>query len=374
MSKKKLFIILGVVVALIVLLVIGKKAGWFGNSANVKQVEIAEIDPINITETVSATGKIQPEVEVKLSSEVSGEIIELPIVEGQAVEKGDLLVRVNPDIYQSSVQRAQASYQNSKANYAQTQANLKQAKADYERNKKLFEKGVISKAEWDGIVSNYEMAEANKESSYYSMQSSAATVTEAQDNLGRTNIYAPMSGTISNLAGGVLIIVLKPFKVGDWIEAQGVSGSVVEISLFYTKINTFGNQRVVIPNGELSNDNITNYSYNSTRKEALTFGISYDDDIKKAKEVLTNMVMEQEDVLKDPAPQIIVHSLGDNSVNFSVRYFAELSVFWDLHWYMIEEGKIRLEEAGMTIPYPQRDVYLYDQTKMKGTVREKKSE
>ncbi|GAA4314112.1 efflux RND transporter periplasmic adaptor subunit [Pontixanthobacter gangjinensis] len=199
MNKKKLFIILGVVVALIIVLVIGKKAGWFGSSANVKEVEITEIEPIDITETVSATGKIQPEVEVKLSSEVSGEIIELPVVEGQAVKKGDLLVRINPDIYQSSVQRARASYQNSKANYAQTQANLKQAKADFERNKTLFEKGVISKAEWDGIVSNYEMAEANKESAYFSMQSSAATVTEAQDNLGRTNIYAPMTGTISKL-------------------------------------------------------------------------------------------------------------------------------------------------------------------------------
>ncbi|TRO64212.1 mechanosensitive ion channel family protein [Christiangramia sabulilitoris] len=180
-----------------------------------------------------------------------------------------------------------------------------------------------------------------------------------------------LQGSLGNLAGGVLIIVLKPFRVGDWIEAQGVSGSVVEISLFYTKIDTFGNQRAVIPNGQLSNDNVINYSHNKTRRENLTFGISYDDDIKKAKEVLTNMVMEQENVLKDPAPQIIVHSLGDSSVNFSVRYYAELSVFWDLHWYMIEEGKIRLEEAGMTIPYPQRDVYLYDQTKMRGTEREK---
>ncbi|MCP9198647.1 efflux RND transporter periplasmic adaptor subunit [Gramella sp. GC03-9] len=199
MNKKKLFIILGIVVVLIVLLVVGKKAGWFGSNANVKEVEIAEIEPINITETVSATGKIQPEIEVKLSSEVSGEIIELPIVEGQAVQKGDLLVRINPDIYQSSVQRARASYQNAKANYAQTQASLKQAEADYNRNKTLFEKGVISRAEWDGIVSNYEMAQANKESAYFSMQSSAATVTEAQDNLGRTNIYAPMTGTISKL-------------------------------------------------------------------------------------------------------------------------------------------------------------------------------
>ena len=180
-----------------------------------------------------------------------------------------------------------------------------------------------------------------------------------------------MQGSLSNLAGGVILIILKPFKVGDWIEVQGVSGSVVEISLFYTKLDTFGNQRAVIPNGELSNDNIINYSFNGTRKENLSFGISYDDDLKKAKEVLRNLVEEQEDVLKDPAPQIIVSELGADSVNFSVRYFAENSKFWDLHWFMIEEGKIRLEEAGMTIPYPQRDVYLYDQTKMNGTIEKR---
>ncbi|MCL6216815.1 mechanosensitive ion channel family protein [Zunongwangia pacifica] len=177
-----------------------------------------------------------------------------------------------------------------------------------------------------------------------------------------------LQGSLSNFAGGVLIIILKPFKVGDWIEAQGVSGSVVEVTLFYTKIDTFGNQRAVIPNGQLSNDNITNYSYNDTRRENMTFGISYDDDIKKAKEVLMNLVKEQEGIEAEPAPQVLVGELGDNSVNFYVRYFAKNSVFWDIHWHMLEEGKIRLEEAGMTIPYPQRDVYLYDQTKMSGTV------
>ena len=176
-----------------------------------------------------------------------------------------------------------------------------------------------------------------------------------------------LQGSLSNFAGGVLIIALKPFKVGDWIEAQGVSGTVVETSLFYTMLDTFGNQRVMIPNGQLSNDNITNYSKNPTRRENLTFGISYDDDIKAAKEVLTKLVHEQEDIEKEPAPQIIVSELGDSSVNFSVRYFAPLAKFWDLHWYMIEEGKIRLEKAGMTIPYPQRDLYLYDQSKMEGT-------
>ena len=199
MKKKTIYIIIGIVIVLIILLIVGKKAGWYGKTGNYEQVEVTEVQPMTIIETVSATGKIQPEVEVKLSSEVSGEIIELPVVEGQMVEKGDLLVRVNPDIYQANVKRAEAGLQNMKANYAQAQASLKQATAAYERNKQLFEKGVISKSEWDQIVSNYEMAEAGKESAFYNMQSSAASVTEARDNLSRTNIYAPMTGTISKL-------------------------------------------------------------------------------------------------------------------------------------------------------------------------------
>jgi HlyD family secretion protein len=199
MKKKTLVIIVALVVVVILLLVVGKKSGWFGKTGNFKQVEITAINEIDITETVSATGKIQPEVEVKLSSEVSGEIIELPIQEGQAVEKGDLLVKINPDLYQSSLQRSQASYQNIQASLAQSKASLKQAKANYDRNKTLFDKGVISKSEWDAIVSEYEMAQASRESAYYNVQSAAATVNEAKDNLGRTTIYAPMSGTISKL-------------------------------------------------------------------------------------------------------------------------------------------------------------------------------
>lgn len=199
MKKKTLLIVLIIALVLIVALVVGKKSGAFGKTGNFKKVETTVIEKIDITETVSATGKIQPEVEVKLSSEVSGEIIELPIAEGQEVKKGDLLVKINPDLYQSSLQRSQASYQNIKANLAQTEASLKQAKANYDRNKTLFEKGVISKSEWDNIVSQYEVAQANKESAFYNVQSAAATVNEAQDNLGRTTIYAPMSGTISKL-------------------------------------------------------------------------------------------------------------------------------------------------------------------------------
>lgn len=200
MSKKKLIIIISIVIVLLIVLIGGKKAGWFGKQGNFKEVEITKVSLVDIVETVSATGKIQPEVEVKLSSEVSGEIIELPIVEGQQVQKGDLLVRVNPDIYQSNLNRSQATLQNAKANLEQSEATLREAKASYERNKNLFEKGVISKADWDKSVASYETAQASRNSAYYSVQSASATVKESSDNLNRTTIYAPMSGTISLLS------------------------------------------------------------------------------------------------------------------------------------------------------------------------------
>lgn len=198
MKKKTLKILIAVVV-LILLLVVGKKAGWFGSTGNFKEVEIAKVEPITIIETVAATGKIQPETEVKISSEVSGEIIELAIVEGQQVKKGDLLIKINPDLYQSSLQRSQATLQNIRSNYDQTQATLNEAEANYERSKNLFEKGIISKSEWDKAVSGYEGAKAANQSAYYNIQSAAATVSEARESLARTTIYAPIDGTISKL-------------------------------------------------------------------------------------------------------------------------------------------------------------------------------
>ncbi len=199
MKKKTIYIIAGVALVLVVLLVVGKKAGWFGKSGNFKEVEITEVQRFDIIEKVSATGKIQPEVEVKLSSEVSGEIIELPVVEGQQVQKGDLLVRVNPEIYQSNLERSRAGLQNIRSGLSQAEASLKEAEANYERNKTLFEKGIISKAEWDRIVSAYEVAKATRQAAFYNVRSAEASVKEAAENLGRTNIYAPMSGTISSL-------------------------------------------------------------------------------------------------------------------------------------------------------------------------------
>nr|WP_262917135.1 efflux RND transporter periplasmic adaptor subunit [Subsaxibacter sp. CAU 1640] len=197
--SKTVKILLIVVVLTIVLLLAGSSMGWFGKKGDFKEVEVEKVELATIVEKVSATGKIQPEVEVKISSEVSGEIIELPFKEGQQVKKGDLLVRVNPDLIQSAVNRSQASYQNVKAGLEQAEASLREAKLNYDRNKQLFEKGIISKADWDKAVSSYEIAQANKQSAYYNVQSAGASVNEAMDNLNRTTIYAPMSGTISKL-------------------------------------------------------------------------------------------------------------------------------------------------------------------------------
>lgn len=199
MSKKTTIILISAVVLLILVLIVGKKAGWFGNTGNFKEVETQEVTLMNIVEKVSATGKIQPEIEVKISSEVSGEIIDLPFKEGQQVNKGDLLVRVNPDLIQSAVNRSQATYQNIKAGLEQAEASLREAKLSYDRNKQLFEKGIISKSEWDKAVSAYEIAQASQQSAYYNVQSASASVSEARDNLNRTTIYAPMTGTISKL-------------------------------------------------------------------------------------------------------------------------------------------------------------------------------
>jgi HlyD family secretion protein len=199
MSKKTIYYLLGGVVVLVVLLVVLSKTGSIGNKDEGKEVETAQVKEITLTETVSATGKVQPEIEVKISSEVSGEIIELPVKEGQTVKKGQLLVRVNPDLYQSGVSRSRASLSTTKAGLSQAEAQLKEAKANYDRNRKLFDKGVISKSEWDKIVSAYEVAQASKQSAYFNVQSANATVTEAQDNLNRTTIYAPVDGTISKL-------------------------------------------------------------------------------------------------------------------------------------------------------------------------------
>lgn len=199
MSKKSVFIILGVVAVLLIVLITLKSKGVIGGNDDSKEVETAKVDEITIVETVSATGKIQPEIEVKISSEVSGEIIALPVKEGQVVKKGDLLVRINPDLYTSGYNRTISNLSGSKAGLSQADASFKEAKASYDRSKTLFDKGIISRSDWEKAVASFESAKANKESAYYNVQSANATVMEAKDNLGRTTIYAPADGTISSL-------------------------------------------------------------------------------------------------------------------------------------------------------------------------------
>ena len=200
MSKKKIYIIVAVILSIVVLLVVLKSKGVIGKNDDSKEVETAKANEITIVETVSATGKIQPEVEVKISSQVSGEIIELPVKEGQVVKKGDLLVKINPDVYTSGLNRSVSNYSGTKSGLDQADASFKEAQASYERNKTLFDKGIISKSDWDKATASFEVAKANRHTAYFNVQSASASVKEAKDNLGRTIIYSPNDGTISKLS------------------------------------------------------------------------------------------------------------------------------------------------------------------------------
>ncbi|MFZ4105808.1 efflux RND transporter periplasmic adaptor subunit [Flavobacterium sp.] len=200
MSKKKVYIIIGIILALIIVLIALSKAGVLGSNDKSIEVETAKANEITIVETVSATGKIQPEIEVKISSQVSGEIIDLPIKEGQVVKKGDLLVKINPDLYTSGLNRSVSNYSGTKSGLNQADASFQEAQASYQRNKTLFDKGIISKSDFDKATASFEVAKANKQTAYYNVQSASASVKEAKDNLGRTTIYSPNDGTISKLS------------------------------------------------------------------------------------------------------------------------------------------------------------------------------
>jgi HlyD family secretion protein len=199
MSKKTILILSAVVIALIALLIILKKSGTFGDNQETIEVEFAKINETTIVETVSATGKIQPEIQVKISSEVSGEITALAVKEGQVVRKGDLLVKINPDLYTSGLNRSQSNLSSSKSGLSQADASFRETKTSYDRSKTLFDKGIISRSDYDKAIASFEVAKAVKETAYYNVQSANATVSEARDNLGRTTIYAPADGTISGL-------------------------------------------------------------------------------------------------------------------------------------------------------------------------------
>ena len=233
MSKKTIYILLAVAVVLIGTLIGLSKSGVIGNKDKGTEIEIANVAASTIVETVSATGKIQPEIEVKISSEVSKEIIALNVKKGQVVKKGDLLVKINPDLYTSSYNRTISNLSGTKAGLNQSEASYKEAKANYDRNKSLYDKGIISRADWDKAIASFEVAKANKQNAYYNVQSASATVLEAKDNLGRTTIYAPADGTISvlNVELGERVLGTQQMAGTEILRVANLNNMEVEVDV-----------------------------------------------------------------------------------------------------------------------------------------------
>lgn len=163
-----------------------------------------------------------------------------------------------------------------------------------------------------------------------------------------------LQGSLGNFAGGVLIMIFKPFKIGDYIQAQGEAGTVKEIEIFTTKLTTPDNKEIIIPNGSLSNGNIVNFSTEATRRVDFTFGVGYDSDIKLTKETIMNVLKNHDLILKDPAPAVSVSELADSSINFFTRVWVNAPDYWTVNFDIIEQTKEALDAAGIDIPYPHR--------------------
>jgi len=164
--------------------------------------------------------------------------------------------------------------------------------------------------------------------------------------------------SFSNIGSGMMIIIFKPFKVGDFVTAGGESGVIEQITIFQTVMKTGDNKVIIIPNSNITKNNITNFSQKETRRIDFVFGIGYDDDLKKAKEVLLDIVMSDERVLKDPKPLVAVNELGDSSVDFVVRAWVKSGDFWKVKWDITERVKLRFDKEGISIPFPQMNLHL----------------
>ena len=168
-----------------------------------------------------------------------------------------------------------------------------------------------------------------------------------------------LQGSLSNLAAGVMLIIFKPIKVGDFIEGGGGSGSVESVGIFVTTLLTPDNKVIYIPNSTLTGGNITNYSAKDTRRVDMVFGIGYEDDIDKAKNVIKSVLENDSRILKDPASQIVLSELGDSSVNFNVRPWVNKADYWGVYFDVHEKIKKKFDEEKISIPFPQRDVHVY---------------
>jgi len=168
-----------------------------------------------------------------------------------------------------------------------------------------------------------------------------------------------LQGSLSNFAAGFLLIIFRPFKVGDLIEAAGVFGVVEAIQIFTTQLKTADNKTVIVPNAKLTDDNIVNWTVKGTRRVDMVFGIGYDDDIDKARSLMADIIAEDGRILKTPAPQISVSELADSSVNFVVRPWVKVEDYWGVHFDLTEKIKKAFDANGVSIPFPQRDVHVY---------------
>ena len=168
-----------------------------------------------------------------------------------------------------------------------------------------------------------------------------------------------LQSSLSNFASGVMLIIFQPFKRGNYVEAGGVTGTVEEVAIFNTVLKTPNNFKVIVPNGDIISNSITNYSAHDTRRIDLVVGIGYDDDLRKAKQVLERIISEENRILKDPAPFIGVSELADSSVNFVVRPWVKSSDYWQTHCDLTERIKLTFDAEGISIPYPQTDVHLH---------------
>lgn len=168
-----------------------------------------------------------------------------------------------------------------------------------------------------------------------------------------------LQGSLSNLAAGVMLIIFKPVKVGDYIEGGGATGSVESVGIFVTTLVTVDNKVVYIPNSTLTGGNITNFTAKDRRRVDMVFGISYNDDIDKARAAINEVINANSKILKDPKTDILVSELGDSSVNFNVRPWVNTSDFWDVYFGVTEQIKKKFDEQKISIPFPQRDVHMY---------------
>ncbi|MBY2231590.1 mechanosensitive ion channel [Clostridioides difficile] len=192
-----------------------------------------------------------------------------------------------------------------------------------------------------------------------SLSSFAAVIASAGVAIGLA-----LQGSLSNFAGGFIILLIRPFKVGDYVEAAGHGGTVEQIGLFYTQLVTPDNKQILIPNGSVSNDSLINYSAKNTRRVDLTFSVGYEDDILHVRRVLKDIVNNHKLIINEPEPFIGVVEHGDNAIKFAARVWCKTEDYWTIYLDLLEEVKVRFDEEGITIPYPKMDLTVKELNKI----------